>query len=109
MWVPSGLVYLGAVLGLFVAWLAAVERGMRLREGRALDMQFVRALPGEVPCRRRIGKLEQTLTYLRTGPLLLLLACALLLGGCFDGLGATVAMASSDKAVPGGDAAAAGS
>jgi putative membrane protein len=47
MWVPSGLVYLGAVLGLFVAWLAAVERGMRLREGRALDMQFVRALPGE--------------------------------------------------------------
>jgi len=48
--------------------------------------------------------LEQTLTCLRAGPLLLLLVCALLLGGCFDGLGATVAMASSDKAVPGGDA-----
>jgi cytochrome c2 len=46
---------------------------------------------------------EQTLTSLRTGPLLLLLACALLLGGCFDGFGATIAMASSDKAVPDGD------
>ena len=47
MWVPSGLVYLGAVLGLFVAWLAAVERGMRLRERTTLDMQLVRALPGD--------------------------------------------------------------
>lgn len=47
---------------------------------------------------------DQIPTSLRTGLLLLLLACALLLGGCFDGFGATIAMASSDKAVPGGDA-----
>ena len=43
-------------------------------------------------------------TFRRGSPLLLLLACALLLGGCFDGFGATVAMAANDKAVPGGDA-----
>ena len=49
MWVPSGLVYLGAILGLFVAWLAAVERGVRLRERTAQEgvthMQLVCALP----------------------------------------------------------------
>lgn len=49
--------------------------------------------------------MEQTLTRPQTLSLLLLLLCGVLLGGCFNGLGATVAMASSDdKAVPGGDA-----
>lgn len=38
MWVPSGVVYLGTVLGLFVAWLAAVERGVRLRERIVSDL-----------------------------------------------------------------------
>lgn len=32
MWVPAGIIYLLAAAGLFVAWLAAVERKMRQRE-----------------------------------------------------------------------------
>jgi cytochrome c oxidase assembly factor CtaG len=32
MWVPSALVYLGAAAGLFTAWLAAIEQGVRRRE-----------------------------------------------------------------------------
>lgn len=52
MWVPSGLVYLGAVLGLFVAWLAAVERGMNLRERTAVKIQ----LAGAVACERAPGE-----------------------------------------------------
>ena len=42
-------------------------------------------------------------TFRRGSPLLLLLVSALLLGGCFDGFGAAVAMAANDKVVPGGD------
>lgn len=31
MWVPAGIVYLLAAAGLFVAWLAAIERRMQRR------------------------------------------------------------------------------
>ena len=48
--------------------------------------------------------MEQTLTRRQTLSLLLLLLCGVLLGGCFDGLGANVAMAATEKAIPGGDA-----